>query len=724
MTAAAPTGNVGAGVPRAEGPAKVTGLARYAADHTPPGTLHAVLVTSTVAAGTLSRLDPAPALAVPGVTAVLTAQDMPRFGDLPPVAGLLHPPLQRAEVSYEGEPVALVLAETIAAAEAGRAAVRPEFDATPAVLLGAGPTEDPPEEYPIGKPVVRGDVAAAAGAAVHRVEARYRQPPRHHNAMETSGTVASWDGDTLTLWDATQSSANVVMVVSAALGIDPAGLRVIAPHVGGGFGAKAFVWPHEFLAAAAARIAGRPVKLHLRRADQYSATGFQAGIDNEVLVAADAEGRLTALRHHLTNSTSMLDTFVEPGSDVGKYLYACPNVETRQWVQRASTIQPTPLRAPMEGVGLWAVEGVLNELAHAAGIDPLELRLRNHADTDPESGRPWSSKKLREAYETAAADFGWWSRDGAPDRDGPWRLGRGMATCTMGTVRAPGNAKVRLDARGRATIEVDVQDIGTGSQTVFRQLVAAELGLPVDAVGIEWGDTRLPATSPLYSSSGTLHTGSAVALAGRDICRRLAPRAGEDVVAALRRSGQQEIVADGSFTLPGGAPIDFDGGDGEYAMRTFGAVFVEVGVDPDLGLLRLRRAVAAYSCGRVLNERTARAQMVGGIVWGWGKATMEASQQDPGTGRWLSKNLSAVHVPVNADIAADISVHFVDEYDPHASPIGVRGMGEIGATGVDAAVADAVFDAVGIRVRELPMNPKRLLDAMAAASDPPAAPAR
>jgi len=716
MTATATTGNIGAGVPRGEAPAKVTGAARYAADHTPPGTLHAVLVGATVAAGTLTRLDPAPALAVPGVIAVLTAQDMPRFGEMPPVAALLHLPLQGAEVSYEGEPVAVVLAETIAAAEAGRAALRPEFVAAPAVLLGEGPTEDPPEAYPIGKAVVRGDVAAAAGAAAHRVEAVYRQPPRHHNAMETSATVATWDGDSLTLWDATQSSANVVAVVTAALGIEPADLRVISPHVGGGFGAKAFVWPHEFVAAAAARIAGRPVKLHLRRPDQYSATGFQADIRNEVLVAADSDGRLTALRHHLTNSTSMLDTFVEPGSDTGKYLYACPNVETRQWVQRASTIQPTPMRAPMEGVGLWAVEGAMNELAHAAGIDPLELRLRNYAETDPQSGRPWSSKKLREAYEIAAADFGWWARGTAPDRDGPWRLGRGMATCTMGTVRAPGQARVRLDADGRATIEVDLQDIGTGSQTVFRQVAAAELGLAVDDVDIAWGDTRLPATSPLYSSSGTLHTGSAVALASRDICRRLAPRSGEDAVAALRRTGEKEITSEGSFTLPGGAPIDFDGGDGEYAMRTFGAVFVEVGVDPDLGLLRLRRAVGAYSCGRVLNEQTARAQMIGGIVWGWGKATMEASLQDPGTGRWLSKNLSSVHVPVNADIPADIRVHFVDEYDPHASPIGVRGMGEIGATGVDAAVADAVFDAIGIRVRELPLNPKRLLDELAASA--------
>ena len=250
-----------------------------------------------------------------------------------------------------------------------------------------------------------------------------------------------------------------------------------------------------------------------------------------------------------------------------------------------------------------------------------------------------------------------------------------------GTVRAPGQARVRLDAGGRARIQVDLQDIGTGSPTVFRQLAAAELGLPVDAVDIDWGDSRLPATSPLYSSSGTLHTGSAVALACRDICRRLAPRPGEDTLAALRRRGESEISAEGSFTLPGDAPIDFDGGDGEYAMRTFGAVFVEVGVDPDLGLVRLRRAVGAYSCGRVLNERTARAQMIGGIVWGWGKATMEASQQDPASGRWLSKNLSAVHVPVNADIPADIRVHFTDEYDPHASPIGVRGMGEIGATG-------------------------------------------
>ena len=288
-----------------------------------------------------------------------------------------------------------------------------------------------------------------------------------------------------------------------------------------------------------------------------------------------------------------------------------------------------------------------------------------------------------------------------------------MATSTMGQVRFPGNARVRLRRDGSVRIEADIQDIGTGLQTVLTQIAADELEVPIDEVTVAWGDSALPATGPIYASSATVHTGSAVAFACRDVRRKLAELSDQPQASdALRDANLDEVVGEGSFGLPGGAPIDVGGGDSGYAIRSFGAVFVEVAVDPELGLVRLRRMVGAYSAGRIMNARTARAQMIGSLVWGWGKTTMERSDLDPATGRWLSKNLSGVHVPVNADIPADITIHFVDEVDPHASAIGARGIGEVGATGVDAAIAAAVFDAVGIRVRDLPITPKRILTAL------------
>jgi xanthine dehydrogenase YagR molybdenum-binding subunit len=487
---------------------------------------------------------------------------------------------------------------------------------------------------------------------------------------------------------------------------------VIAPHTGGGYGCKGYVWPHEILAAAAARIVGRPVKLQLSRADHYTGTGFQPWMVQEITLGVDQTGRLTALRHHVTNATAVRDTHVEPASEASKNLYACPTIETRQSLQRVNSNLPTALRAPVEGPGLWALESSLDELAVQLGMDPLDLRLVNYAERDPQHDKPWSSKKLREAYEEGARLYGWRERHQRPRQDGPWRIGHGMATCSMGNFRFPGSARVRLKADGAAVIETATNDIGTGIQTVLCQIAADELGLPLERVAIFWGDTRFTRTGPVYGSSATMGTGSSVALACRDLKAKLAAHSNASPLEALRATGLAEIEGTGHFTLPNNALFEADGAQSPYAMRTWGAVFLEVGVDPDLGLVRLRRAVGAYSAGRIINPRTARSQMIGGIVWGWGKATMEGSVQEPNHGRWLAKNLSNLAIPVNADIPSDITIHFVDEYDEHASAIGARGIGELGATGVDAAVAAAVYDAVGLRFRELPITPAKVLEGL------------
>ena len=689
--------------PRIEGPLKLTGAARYAADHRPDGVLQAVLVGAPVAAGRLRGVDAAAALVLPGVTAVLTAADLPAFPELPPPSAVRVMPFSDDRIRYEGQPVALVLAESVEAAEAGRAAVVVDCERETPVLIGHGRREPVMAED-------RGDLDAALGRAAIRIEQTYLQAPRHHHTMETSGTVARWDGDRLTLWDSVQASSTVIPVVSTALGVDAADVHVVARHTGGGFGAKGYIWPHEILAAAAARIAGRPVSLHLRRPDQFSNVGYQPWMEQTIRLAATAEGVLLGLEHSVVNNTALADTHVEPATEASKSLYAVPALRLRQQVERVSLNVPTPMRAPVEGPGLWALESAMNELADAAGLDPLDVRLANFAEVSPADGRPWSANGLREAYQEGARRYGWRTRHQRPRRDGPWVIGHGMATCTMGSFRFPGVSRVRLHSGG-AVVEANVHDIGTGVQTVLSQIAADELGISPDRVEMRWGDTDLPRTGPTYGSSTTVGTGSAVAAAARDVTKQLAElgQGGRDPFEALDRAGLDELIGEGSFELPGGAGFNADGAGTPYAMRTWGAIFVEVGVDPDFGLLRLRRAVGVYSAGRIVNPVTARAQMTGGIIWGWGKATMEESDQEPVSGRWLAKNLSNVAVPVNADIPAGIDVSFTDEYDEAASLIGARGIGELGATGVDAAVAAAVHDAVGVRVRDLPILPWKVL---------------
>ena len=705
---------IGKPISRVEGRDKVTGRARYSGDVILPGMLHGVIVGAPVAAGRLISLDSAAALAHPGVVRVLTRADMPKFGTIAFPAAVLNLPLQTDEIHHEGEPVAIVLGETIEAAEQGAALVRITMQATtPMIAGGRGKPDEPPADWAsiMGGNFSKGDVVKGLSSAAQRIGHDYEQPARHHNPMEPSSTTAQWQGDSVTMYDSVQAAYNVPPVVGAALGIPPQNVRVIAPHTGGGFGCKGYVWPHQVLAAAAARIAGRPVRITLSRSLMYANVGYQPWMRQRVELGADTDGQLTAIRYDAVNSTALIETHFEPSSETAKCLYASPAIATKQTLERVHANLPTALRAPVEGPGTWAIETAMDELAIALKMDPLDLRLRNHADVDPHTGKPWSSKKLREAYESAARRFGWRERQARPKRDGDWVIGNGMATATMGCFRWVGSARVRLKDDGTAVVETGTHDIGTGTMTVFTQIAADALGLPIDRVAVQWGDTRLPQASPVYGSSATMTTGSAVLLAAREArakLEKLVPGM-KDHGAAMRKAGVSDIVGEATFKLPKDLPLNADGADTPHAMRTWGAVFVEIGVDPDFGILRLRRVVGSYSAGRIVNPKTARSQLTGGIVWEWGKATMEESVQEPTHGRWLAKNLSNVAIPVNADIPTAIDVDFVEEYDEHASALGARGIGELAATGVAAAVGNAVYDAVGVRVRSLPILPWKIL---------------
>jgi xanthine dehydrogenase YagR molybdenum-binding subunit len=726
---------IGQPLPRPDGPVKVTGRARYTADHTAPGVLHAALVTAAIPAGRIEAIRVDAALRERGVVRVLTHRDLPELGgdgDVlsgPPSAQSFLP-LQGDEIRHQGQPVAIVLGETLEAAEAGARRVEVRYAAGEARApappswseLEAIADRPRPSGFLFEQPTFEKLAPDLPPAAVV-VEATYVQPMRHHNPIEPSAILASWDGDALTVHDSTQHVYGVRQVLAARLRVPLDRVRVIAHHTGGGFGLKGMVWPHEVLVAAAARIVGRPVRLVLRRADLYSCLGYQPRIAQRIALSADTAGRLLGIDHAVINTTSVSDDFVEFATEASRGLYATAGLRLSQRVERAHVAMPTAMRAPVEGPGTWALESAMDELAHALGVDPLDLRLINHAERDPATGRPWSSKKLREAYEDGAQRFGWRERPRGA-RDGAWRIGHGMASCTMGTFRFPSSAQVRLCVDGSARVETGTQDIGTGTLTIAPQIAADVLGLPIDRIAVAIGDTALPEAGPTYGSSSTMGVGAAVLRAAEDVRGKLArlvglPPDGVELAGGrIRRTGGDggdgvaigdALSAAGIAELVGAGRYDPEQHGAGHAMRAFGAVFVEVGVDLELGLLRLRRVVGAYSAGRIINPRTARSQMIGGIVWGWGMAALEHSPFDPRLGRFVSKDLVGVALPVNADIPADITVHFVDEHDELASPIGGRGIGELGATGVAAAVANAVFAATGRRIRELPITPAALV---------------
>jgi xanthine dehydrogenase YagR molybdenum-binding subunit len=707
--------SIGASVPRIEGPAKVTGGAKYAGEETPTGTLHAVLVPATIAAGKVTRIDKSAAESVAGVVRVLTRDQMPKLAAAPvPPIGEVATPFLDDQVRYEGQTIAVVLAETLEAAEEGAMRVHAEYAReTPQVFAGA-PTATPKSGAEknayafLELDTNKGEFDKAWAAAHARLDEQYESPLRHHNPMEPSATVAEWRGDELHMHSASQWTYGVRFGLAAVFGIEPTKVHVRSPFTGGGFGSKGYVWPHQIIVAQAARVAGRPVKLNLGRQGMYTGSGYQPAVMNRVRLAADDSGRLTAVRHDTTSITSISDDYVEFASAGTRAMYATAALSTTTRIRRCNVGTPTAMRAPHEGPGSFVVESAMDELAIALNLDPLEIRLRNHADTDPTDGRPFSSKKLREAYTEGARRFGWEKRPRAPRslREGDLLIGQGMASCIMSTFRFSSNARATLEADGTVTISSAVQEIGTGAYTVLAQVAAETLGIPLSRIRVVLGDTSLPDTAPTTGSTTTMSVGSAV----KDACEKLRAKVAQvapgakDFATALRDRGIDRVSADGLWQPTGGVMFDATGGKSPYSMHTWGAVFVEVSVDEALGLVRLRRAVAGYSAGRIVNPRTARSQMIGGLIWGYGQALLEESAMDDRYGRYLSKNLSGVMLPVNADIPTAIDVFFVDEFDPHASAIGARGIGELGATGMAGAILNAVWHATGKRIRRLPIH--------------------
>lgn len=727
---------VGAPLDRVDGVPKVTGRARYAAEIEVPGAVHAVLVTSTIARGRVRQMDVAAVERMPGVLAVLTHENAPRLPGYERAAqwpaSRIPTVLQNDAVHYNGQPIGVVVAEQLEQALEGARQLRVSYAVETPQLDFASAHEAPAETtHPFGvepKETARGDVEAGLEQAVARVDATFVTPLQTHNPMEPHATIAVWEGDELTLYDSTQGIFNVRGAVARMFGIPPEHVRVISRYTGGGFGSKGGAWSSVFLAAMAARQVGRPVKLVLTRQQMFGPVGGRPRTVQRLTLGAKRDGTLTAIRHLVTANTSALEDWLEPSAIQTPMLYACPNVETDHTLVRMNIGSPTFMRAPGEATGTFALESAMDELAYALRLDPLELRLRNHADRDQLRDLPFSSKSLRECYAVAAERFGWAGRPLDPGslREGYWDIGFGMATATYPARRMPGSALARMLPDGRAEVRAGSQEIGTGTYTVMTQIAADVLGLDPARVHFYLGDTTLPQNGVSAGSMTAASAGTAVHAAACALRTALAAMATADSRSPLYGVAEESLRAgDGHLFVEsdpsrsdsyaaivarnGGAPVEAkaDARPGEESKRwsshAFGAVFVEVRVDRDLGTIRVPRVVGAYAGGRILNAKTARSQLVGGIVWGVGMALMEETLVDPHSGRYVNADLAEYHVPTNADIGA-IDVTFVEEHDPHVNPIGVKGLGEIGITGVTAAIANAVWHATRRRMRELPIR--------------------
>lgn len=689
---------LGSPAPRREGREKVTGSARYAAEHTPPRCAYAWPVPATIARGHVTSVDTTAATALPGVVGVLTPYDAPRLGEADdPTLRLL----QDLRVPHRGWYVALAVADTLEGARAAASAVRVAYESDPHdVSLTVGHQDAyTPEEANGGHPAHReqGDPDAALAAAPVQVDCAYAVPPLHNHPMEPHAATADWDeeGHHLTVYDSSQGAGPVRAALAALFKLAEERITVVSEHVGGGFGSKGTPRPHVVLAAMASRHYGRPVKLALPRAHLPATVGHRAPTLHRVRLGARADGTLTALTHEVTTHTSRVREFVEQAAVPARVMYAVPDIRTTHRVVPLDVPTPSWMRAPGECPGMYALESAMDELADALGMDPVELRVRNEPLTEPDSGRPFSSRHLVECLREGAERFGWAGRR-EPRREGTYLFGSGMAVATYPVLVSPSTARAHARPDGRYLVEVNATDIGTGARTVLAQVAADALRVPLDSVSVAIGHTGLPAAPLAGGSSGTASWGWAVHDACAALLARLARHHGPLPPEGLSAS------ADTTQSAKQKSP---------YARHAFGAHFAQVRVDTVSGEVRVRRMLGVFAAGRILNPRTARSQFKGGMVMGLGMALTEHSTMDAAFGDFAESDLAAYHVPAHADVPA-IEVHWVDEHDKHLNPMGSKGVGEIGIVGTAAAIGNAVCHATGRRLRELPLTPDRVLAAL------------
>jgi xanthine dehydrogenase YagR molybdenum-binding subunit len=734
---------IGKEMSRVDGVAKVTGRAKYAAEFRVPNLAYGFIVLGSVAKGTIKSIDTREAESAPGVIRVFTHLNAPKLG--PKASTEYAPPrntreqdksfraLQSDRIYFNMQPVALVVAETYEQSRYAARLVKVAYNAethttdTEAVReRGRFPSQGPP-------PKPRGNPQEAMKIAPVKVEAEYRIPIEHHNPMEPHAAIAVWEGDRLTIFDKTQEVYGVRRHLASSFNVPEENVQVISPYVGGAFGSSLRPNYYPSLTAMAARELKRPVKVVYTRTQMFTGHGHRPYTIQKIALGAEASGKLTAMIHEAVHNTSTFEEFSDNTTGFTRQVYACPNLYAPLRITDVNLNTPTWMRAPGAVSGMFALECAMDELAYALKIDPLELRLINYAEVDPESGKPFSSKALRECYRLGAEKFGWKNRKFEPRsmRDGRLLVGWGTATGVWGAFQSPATARITFRGEGTAHVVSATSDIGPGTYTVVTMIAAEYLGLTPDRVQFELGDTKFPRAPAQGGSQTTASVGSAVHGAALAVGARLLTLANQDANSPLQGAAPSDVeMLDGRLRLKsdpsrfinisevmkrnGLSEITetFEARPSEerkkYATLAHGAQFVEVKVDPDLGQVRVTRAIEVTACGKIINPKASHSQEIGGVVWGIGMALTEATEIDHRFGRIMNPNLQHYHVPVNADVH-EVETLFVEEDDIVVNPLGVKGMGELGMVGIPAAIANAVFHATGKRIRELPITPDKLL---------------
>ena len=733
-------GLIGASVSRIDGPLKVAGAARFAAEFPMDGLTYAALHYSTIAKGRIAEIDTSAAEAAPGVVLVMTHRNAPRlkpspaFGSAAKAAGGDDVPvMQDDRVHWNGQPVALVLADTQEQADHAKTLIRVTYEAEAAVTSlaqgrAAGATPGKFHGEPLKLEIH--DAEASLAAAPHKVDLTYTTPRHSHNPIELHAATLAWNGDDLRVHDASQAVDHAAWTLSQVFDVEEKQVHVTSPFVGGGFGSKT-LWQHQILAAAAARLARRPVRIVVSREGVYRIVGGRTVTEQRVAIGAQADGAFEAIIHTgyvaMTPHNDMPEPFILPARSA----YAAKSFKLDVETTKLDMVANTFMRAPGEAVGTFALECAVDELAAELGMDPIALRLRNEPEKDPTTGLPFSSRHIVEAWRMGAERFGWSRRSATPGgrREGDWQVGLGCATATYPYYRmAGGAARITLTRDGRAVVAIAAHEMGMGTATAHSQVAAERLGLEMDQVRFDYGDNTLPGVVLAGGSQQTASIGASIVaahrklvtellkLAGNDsplaglspeevggtnggLCKLDEPERCESYASILSRARREEVSAEAEAP----PPLELQ----HWSMHSHGAMFCEARVNAVSGEVRVSRFLGAFDCGTILNAKTATSQFRGGIIMGLGLALMEETQFDERTGRIMNPSLAEYHVPVHLDVP-QIDVMWTDEPDPHA-PMGARGIGEIGITGVGAAVANAVFNATGKRVRDLPITLDKLL---------------
>jgi xanthine dehydrogenase YagR molybdenum-binding subunit len=728
---------IGTATSRVDGHAKVTGEAKYAGEFTGPDLAYGAVVTSTIAKGRIASIDVSEALPVAGVIAVLTHKNRPPMAnndraykdDVAPESGSPYRPLYDDKVMFNGQPVAIVLAEDWETAHFAASRVRVEYEAEAHITDLNQKSDDTKPAGTAPKP--RGNAEKALAAAAVRHEADYVVPVEHHNPMELFATTVVWGPDgKLTVYDKTQGVQNVQRYLCGVFEMKPDDLRVISPFVGGAFGSGLRPQHQVAMAVLAARALQCSVRLVLTRQQMYT-LGYRPGTIQRIALGASADGALDAITHDVVAMTSQYEDFARNDTGWSGALYKCANTRYSHKLAKLDLATPCDMRGPGATTGVYALECAMDELAVALKMDPLELRLRNYSDRQQDEDAPYTSKQLRECYRQAADAFGWAKRNAEPRsmRDGSELVGWGMASGVWEALQMKTSARIVLTANGHAKVACATSDIGTGTYTIMAQVAADMLGLPIDNVSIRLGDSTLPASPVEGGSWMAASVSHAIANAAEAVRNELLALANKMPDSPLQGAKLDEVVlADGKIVSkldPGRAVSIADAmrhgkvdrieqekstsfkEDEEYARNAHSAVFAEVKIDEQLGIIRVTRLVSAVAAGRILNTKTAGSQIMGGMIWGIGMALHEETLLDHRFGRIMNANYGEYHVPVNADVH-DIKVIFVDEQDDIINPLGIKGVGEIGIVGVASAIANAVYHATGKRVRDLPITLDKL----------------